>query len=131
MEQSEPQAGIHLFVYGTLMTGNGTPAVIPGKMYNVHEAFPGVKLLDNLEEGRVYGEIIFVPQHRILATDRYEGYNENNPTSSYYIRVPITATILEDGSEFECNVYEFNADISGLQPVESGKWGERSKYARS
>ena len=118
-----PIQGIRLFVYGTLRTGEGIPATVHGTLYDVNGAFPAAKLTDSVSD-LIQGEIIVVPEHRIAATDRYEGYNPNNPATSYYIRRAVFAKTL-DGDLVECDIYEFNADIEGYEVIESGDWREK------
>lgn len=101
-----------LYTYGTLRPGKEGTVKVPGEMYDLGW-FPGIKLGSNQRE--VVCEKIEVNDWD--AVDRYEGYNENNPEGSLYIRRPFM-----DGF-----IYEYNREVDPLKRVESGDWLEHIK----
>lgn len=103
-----------LYVYGTLRPGNTEPITVAGTMYDLGP-FPGVVLGGG---NKVVVERTEVES--IAACDRYEGYYEDDPEGSLYIRVPF-----EDGW-----IYEFNRHVDPKKVVESGDWLEHKKIQR-
>lgn len=96
-------------VYGTLRPATGEAVEIPGKIYDLGW-FPGL-VLDN-SNTVVKGTWIEVDDVRLAQLDRYEGYHEDRPESSLYLRKPF-----KDGW-----VYVYNRSIGSRDFIESGDW---------
>lgn len=110
-----------LFVYGTLRPGTGPLVEVSGSMYDLG-SYPGVKLGGN---SHFMCEVLEVDDNELAALDRYEGYYENEPESSLYLRVQ------HDGGW----IYEFNGPMMDYPFVEGGDWlvyrnQERGRAAR-
>lgn len=100
-----------VYVYGTLRTGRRDELVeIKGAMYDLG-SFPGVKLYDGCNTV-VKCERLVVDDEKLAGFDRYEGYRENDPEHSLYIRRPIL-----DGY-----IYEYNHDVKPERLIEHGDW---------
>jgi gamma-glutamylcyclotransferase (GGCT)/AIG2-like uncharacterized protein YtfP len=80
-------------------------------MYDIG-AFPGVKLGGASE---FVAEVIEVDDDGLRRLDSYEGYREDDPDNSLYLRVQ-----LPDG----CWIYEFNEPLYNKPVVPSGDWLE-------
>ena len=111
-----------ILVYGTLRPFTNTDVVlVPGRLYDLGW-FPGIVLGNhsNNEEGEsfVVCERIEADDEKLAQLDSYEGYYENNPTNSLYLRV-------KHGEDW---IYVYNHDLSNKQPIASGDW-ERHKIA--
>lgn len=102
-----------LYVYGTLRPGDKPVQWFQGQMYSLG-GFPGVKL-GGL--GLFATEVIEVED--FARFDRYEGYDENRPETSLYIRKPFPP---ENPDGF---IYEFNGRVTDelrKKQVQSGDW---------
>lgn len=99
-----------LYVYGTLRTGKAAAQILKGKMYDLGW-FPGV-ILGGPDD--IVAERIEV--NDISRIDRYEGYREDDPEGSLYIRVPF-----KDGY-----IYEYNRGVEEEPVIESGDWLEHN-----
>ena len=102
-----------LYTYGTLRPGVNDTVEIPGQLYDLGW-FPGAKLGG---EGVIICEAKEVDEK---ATDRYEGYNPDNPEGSLYIRRPML-----DGF-----IYEYNHSIDQCERIQSGDWLEHTNKKR-
>ena len=102
-----------VYVYGTLMTGDGRPKVrVPGVIYDV-SWFPGAKLSEPTQDGPTFlAEVIEVDELRLAELDRYEGYWEGDPIGSLYLRKPYL-----DGW-----IYEYNRTPPADRMIVSGDW---------
>lgn len=105
-----------LYVYGTLRTGKADANIckVKGRLYDLG-SFPGLHLDDN--GGDVILERIET-EKPISMFDLYEGYNEDEPKKSLYLRVPF-----RDGW-----LYTYNDLMSDTRLIKSGDWIE---YATS
>ena len=102
-------------VYGTLRPAAGEAVDIPGKIYDLGW-FPGL-VMDN-SDTVVKGTWIEVDDVRLAKLDRYEGYNEDRPESSLYLRKPFQGGW----------VYVYNRSIVDLGDfIESGDWLAHTK----
>jgi len=114
-----------LFVYGTLRRKDPKPsnfiamAKMSGKLYHLG-GFPGAKESDNPED-LIVGEIYNISPSQLANFDRYEGYDEENPENSFYVREKVTVK-MDDGSEDEVWVYMFNESVNGKKQITSGDW---------
>ena len=130
---SAPQQNKKVLVYGTLRPGNRAYSLfeldeqtqhlgtvrIPGSMYHLG-GFPGVKL-DGSQPGVVCDVLEILNPDVMSLLDHYEGYNEDNPRASLYIRREV------DTPEFgPCLVYEFNNDVQQRPKMEDGDWNRRA-----
>lgn len=104
-----------IYVYGTLRPGLPELTEIPGVLYDLGW-FPGVNLVDpEKDQSTFFAERVEVDDADLYRVDNYEGYNEKNPASSLFKRVPF-------GDGF---VYVYNDDLSSLNStkrVSSGDW---------
>jgi gamma-glutamylcyclotransferase (GGCT)/AIG2-like uncharacterized protein YtfP len=130
---SEPQQNKKVLVYGTLRPGNAAFDIfdlaeqtnhigsvrIPGSMYHLG-GFPGVKL-DGAEPGVVCDVLEILNPDVMTSLDRYEGYHEDRPEHSLYLKREV------DTAEFgSCMIYEYNNEIGGRPKMEDGDWNKRS-----
>ena len=118
----------YVFVYGTLkkaywnhrlLAGRAKflgDTTITGKLYNF--GLPGYVMGD---EGTVHGELYSFDDPTVLKDlDRLEGYNEQNPGKSFYIR-SVVSTKLDD-KEINAFVYEINRPMKEGDLIPTGKW---------
>jgi gamma-glutamylcyclotransferase (GGCT)/AIG2-like uncharacterized protein YtfP len=112
-----------LFVYGTLRNrySENPPAVLHGAVIRDYRGcFPYIRLGG---DSHVVGEVIDVTDEKLSSFDRYEGYDESSPQTSFYVRTRTVVTF-PDGSTEECWIYvggqEFDDDENSV--VESGDW---------
>lgn len=134
----------HVFVYGTLRTGDCRGSVLdPDKIvcgeafikgFTLHDlgSFPGI-----LEgEGKVRGEMHEVDARTLETLDHIEGYRADKPSSSLYLRKATDIFNSNDEVVGSAWVYVFNigrrAAALRLPPlIESGDWFEhRGLYTR-
>lgn len=101
-----------ILVYGTLRPGNSPVVFVPGLMYDIG-AFPGVRLC---ECGVVACEVIEVDDQGLARLDMYEGYREDSPETSLYIRQRV------DTDGLSAYIYEFNSDMSDKTPMDNADW---------
>jgi gamma-glutamylcyclotransferase (GGCT)/AIG2-like uncharacterized protein YtfP len=120
---------VHLFLYGTLMTGEpgygalnlahrlklvGRDRVV-GTLHDLGD-YPGL-VADGA--GIVHGELYADPGPHLLAElDAYELYDPSSPATSEFVRTRVTT--LDHGAE--AWVYAYNGDVSGMPPITSGNW---------
>jgi len=94
-------------VYGTLRPATGEAVEIPGKIYDLGW-FPGLVLDDS--GATVKGTWIEVDDVRLAQLDRYEGYREDFPDKSLYLRKPFQGGW----------VYVYNRSIGDRALIETG-----------
>lgn len=107
-----------VFVYGTLRKGGYYHqdvikdselvgyAVADGQMAWVSfPRFPGVVFKKN-SGASIFGEVYRVTGQTLDQMDILEGYNEEHPEDSMYVRRPVFVT-LEDGKTVEVQTYEY------------------------
>ena len=99
-----------LFVYGTLRPKSGVTVKVPGKLYDLGW-FPGCKLIPD-GDAEFDCEILEVDDAGLRRADQYEGYLEDQPESSLFIRKP-----WKDGW-----IYEYNGGVDEERRVEGGDW---------
>lgn len=100
-----------LYAYGTLRTGRTDNLTsIKGKLYDLG-SFPGLRLSSPDCTSTVIIERI-VTEKPIDIFDMYEGYNPNDPASSFYLRHRF-----QDGW-----IYEFNDRLLDSPAIEHGCW---------
>ena len=123
---------MYFFVYGTLKVGGyfakylytyrTTSEVAILKGFDLHDLrnFPGI--VPGL--GEVKGEIhTYMREEAVLREmDRIEGYDEENPTGSLFIRHKGKVTT-ENGEEVDAWFYEFNQGLpTGAKKIPDGVW---------
>jgi len=101
-------------VYGTLRPTKGEAVEIPGKIYELGW-FPGLIMDDSGDT--VKGVWIEADDNHLKELDRYEGYNEDHPKSSLYIR-----EAFKDGW-----IYTYNRPIGNQPLIKSGDWLAHTK----
>lgn len=115
---------IKLAVYGTLKgyRNNGVRSLgkctIPGALYDLG-AFPGLKHAPNRF---CIGELLEIPAEVLVNFDRYEGYREDDPAGSLYIRKLTTVSHVEADTNVEAFVYYFNHAVSESNRIATGEW---------
>jgi gamma-glutamylcyclotransferase (GGCT)/AIG2-like uncharacterized protein YtfP len=113
-----------LFAYGTLMTKHraslytGTKyikeAALVGTLIDL-VAYPGYLMEGNTV---VKGELLELTDEYVLKNlDAYEGFHENSPANSLYLRV-VTKTLEGD----LCYVYVYNHEHAQQDIIVSGDW---------
>jgi gamma-glutamylcyclotransferase (GGCT)/AIG2-like uncharacterized protein YtfP len=103
-----------LLIYGTLRPGTAPTITIPGVMFNLG-SFPGIRLEG---EHTFTAEVVEVSDEILARLDRYEGYYEDAPEASLYIRRRYTD--IEAG--VDAWIYEYNSDFDPVNRVECGDW---------
>ena len=98
------------------MVGRGT---VRGLLYDLGE-FPGVTEGD----GIVHGLVLRVPTDAWEKLDEYEACPGPGCAEGLFRRIRTRAK-MEDGGEVECWLYAYAQDVTGLSPVESGRWVKR------
>jgi gamma-glutamylcyclotransferase (GGCT)/AIG2-like uncharacterized protein YtfP len=129
---------MYAFVYGTLRKGDSRFGVLDGCECIIEEAYlDGYDML-NLGsfpgiipgEGRIRGEIYQIDDVILSRLDSIEGYREDDPKHSLYIRTVVTPGdhLGVYGLEEDCITYVFNTE-GRMQHhkkedmiVESGDW---------
>jgi len=104
-----------VYVYGSLRPGNGDKYYIPGRIYTLG-GFPAGKFTLNSDEDdvpTVVCERIEVSDTQLERLDQYEGYDEQRPETSLFIRIKC-----RDGW-----IYEYNSDtLKDTSLVLGGDW---------
>jgi len=129
-----------VFVYGTLRTGDRRGNVLdPSLMvcekafvkgFTLHDlgSFPGV-----LEgEGQVRGEMHTIDAKTLEILDHIEGFRQDDPKSSLYIRKVVPVMDESDQVIGNAWIYIFNTSRSYTRPappiIESGDWFEHREF---
>ncbi len=100
-----------IYVYGTLRTRKAAELVeIQGSLYDLGW-FPGVKLYDGCNTV-VKCERRVVDDEQLAKFDRYEGFREESPESSFFVRTPVL-----DGE-----IYVYNHQVDPNRLIPSGDW---------
>jgi gamma-glutamylcyclotransferase (GGCT)/AIG2-like uncharacterized protein YtfP len=101
-----------IYTYGTLRPGLGVRVHVPGRLYSLGQ-FPGM-VFNNLPDDPylVVCEPVEIPDENLSLVDAYEGYYQQNPEGSLYIRRPYL-----DGF-----IYEFNQELPLQGFIPSGDW---------
>lgn len=101
----------NVFVYGTLRPGkNERLFTVPGLMFDLGW-FPGVTLDPDTPDARFIAEVVQVDDAGLSGFDSYEGYHEESPDSSLYLRKRITV----DGVDGW--IYVYNQGFDGYDRV--------------
>ena len=105
----------YVYVYGSLRPGSGKKFHVPGKMYSMG-GFPAC-VLHRPKRGETdyptfVAEKVLVTKEQLSRLDDYEGYDEGDEKTSFYLRVPY-----KDGW-----IYEFNSTLSEDRLVPGGDW---------
>lgn len=132
------------FVYGSLLEGlYNHERILKGQVTSInkatledHEMYSVGQYPAIIEgKGTIQGELVEVKdfESNIVRLDMLEGYYEDKPEASMYIREVKTVT-LEDGTKVEAYVYIWNRPLPRVK-VESGDWkkfinGEDAAYLR-
>lgn len=103
----------NVLVYGTLRPGNAREVTVKGHIFDLG-AFPGVRL-DG--DSTFTAELVTVDDETLAKLDRYEGFYEDSPETSLYVRKRYTDP--EQG--VDAWIYEFN-ETPTARPVEGGNW---------
>lgn len=107
-----------VFTYGTLRPPVANPLQVVGSMYNLGW-YPGVRL-DGHNSRTFIVEPIEVDDDDLLRLDYYEGYDEDHPETSLYLRKEVLTV---DGTKGW--IYEYNTpDLDPVRLIQSGDWFE-------
>lgn len=125
----------YLFVYGTLrpaivreelrwlvgamkFVGRGK---VRGRLYDQGE-YPGA-VPDPNGDGWIVGDLLEMPadEQTITALDQYEGYFEDDPGASLFVRSRCRVR-LDDGRVIEGWVYMYNRDVSSATLISNGDY---------
>jgi gamma-glutamylcyclotransferase (GGCT)/AIG2-like uncharacterized protein YtfP len=127
-----------VFFYGTLMAGfdRRRRAGIDNKLRYLGRGSIQASLFDlgiypaavPAPEGRVWGEVYVMsdPEAVLAALDDIEGYREDDPDRSLYMRGEAEVT-LPDGGRDVAWVYFYNAPLGQAQRIDSGDYLEHVK----
>jgi gamma-glutamylcyclotransferase (GGCT)/AIG2-like uncharacterized protein YtfP len=119
----------HVFVYGTLRLGCGANGLMRGAEWlrtcELRDAtiyhlggFPGLKFEDG---SSVVGDLYQINDRRMLESlDRYEGYHQDDPERSLYIRREVEV----DGER--AYTYEYNGTPRQEARIASGDWRQQA-----
>jgi gamma-glutamylcyclotransferase (GGCT)/AIG2-like uncharacterized protein YtfP len=124
-----------VFFYGTLMTGfdrRGRTGVenqltfygrgsIRAALFDLGIYPAAVPTADGSVRGEVYR--MSAPADVLAALDQVEGYSEDDPDHSLYVRQAVPAA-LDDGRTVTAWVYFYNAPLGGAQRISSGDYLE-------
>jgi gamma-glutamylcyclotransferase (GGCT)/AIG2-like uncharacterized protein YtfP len=134
---------MYAFVYGTLRKGDSRFGVLDGCECVAAEAY-----LDDFQmlhlggfpgiihgAGRVRGEVYEIDDDILAMLDGIEGYREDDPKHSLYLRETIHPVHADGGSVGECLTYVYNVDRwrdsdRPYKIVESGDWFDVSPPRR-
>ena len=124
----------HVFVYGTLLRGalnharfcadalTIEPASTVGRLYDLPAGFPAMV---SSAFGTVYGEAMTFPDiDEVLARlDVLEGYHQERPEHSLYLRRVQAVTLLDSGDTVLAYCYLWRSALPpGATHLPSGKW---------
>lgn len=98
-----------VYTYGTLRPGGPDTVQIPGDIYEIGW-YPGAILKGADYPNTFTAERVEIPAANLELLDNYEGYREERPGSSLFIRVPYL-----DGW-----LYTYNKGVEGRKRIESG-----------
>lgn len=122
-----------VFFYGTLLTGfsRRPRAGLDGKLTFVARGSIQATLFDlglypaaiPSQEGRVFGEVheMHNPTEVLAVLDHIEGYRQDEPDRSLYVRVETPVT-LDDGRTEAAWVYFYNAPLGKAERILSGDY---------
>lgn len=119
---------VKVFAYGTLLKGmvrsevlaNGEfvgNALSKGTLYDLGPLPALVK-----GDRDVYGELYEVTLDKLRELDLIEGYHQDNPERSLYIREEISVTLISDGSVDKAYAYFFNGSVDPWRRIECGDY---------
>jgi len=127
----------HLFVYGTLMSGQPNhrcycadavtvePAVTTGRLYHLPMGFPAMIEADDRQ---VFGEAMTFPDlpAKLAVLDHLEGYRPDQPEHSLYVRRVRPITLLRSHHTVRAHCYIWARPLSAdAAAVEAGSWQNR------
>jgi gamma-glutamylcyclotransferase (GGCT)/AIG2-like uncharacterized protein YtfP len=119
---------MYLFVYGTLLsteynhqTIKGSKLIgqgsIYGKLFDIGN-YPALKEGENI----IIGELYNIDDLTLKNCDQLEGYNQDDPENSPYIRKSVTVFL--DKKELCAHVYYCNFGTKHYKEIESGNYKE-------
>ncbi len=133
---SAERQSIHLFLYGSLLTGTpdrrlnrrlrrllkrARPATIQARLYNLGR-YPGV-IPSTEASDRVYGRVITLNNpHLLRQMDRYEDYVAHDAAGGEFTRVMVTARMAPQRNHIDCWAYLYNRSVAGKQRITSGDY---------
>ena len=126
----------YLFAYGSLLS-DAAPryvrrilrggcdlgaAYVNGNLYDLGD-YPGLVLTHQGEE-RVFGKVFRLrnAQPGLHLIDRYEGYHEDDPAASEFLRISTDAHLLPDGRVISAWLYIYNNWPRHSRRIRSGDY---------
>lgn len=117
-----------VFVYGTLLPGMERyhalekahcmgPAILQADMYDLGP-YPSIQH----GQGEVVGAVYTVDSSILAGLDKVESYAVSDPANSLYVRKPITARWLADGSPLTADAYFYQHDLADKPLIEHGDY---------
>ncbi len=124
----QPENGIDLFIYGTLLPGCRLEKKIIGCSRRGPVLLEGAELYDLgtypgmvLGRGTVVGEWITVSPDALILLDKIEGYQSALAAEDCpYLRRPVEVTRFADGQRVRLQSYLLNQDPKGLERINHG-----------
>lgn len=104
----------NVLVYGTLRPGKGREVKVKGQIFDLG-SFPGVKLD---KEGVFTAELVTVDDEILQNLDCYEGFREESPETSLYIRRRYT----DVSQDVDAWIYEYNHKPGEIREVLGNDW---------
>lgn len=121
----------YLFVYGTLRSGFRHPVKyeiredvelvgetqIQGRMYDIGR-YPGALRVTDGKKVFIKGEVLKInhPKKVLRILDQYEGFNQDAPAASEYIREQ-ELVLLSNGQSLNAWVYWYNLPVNGKRRI--------------
>ena len=105
-----------ILVYGTLREMDGRPTTtVKGRLYCLGW-YPGIILDEDGDD--VVCEELEATDEQLKYYDDYEGYYEDSPDKSLYIRRTLPCGRM---------IYEYNKQVSELDRIHSGDWAKKEE----
>lgn len=111
-----------VYVYGTLRNDppKGTVHSFPGSIYSMG-FYPALKLGEGQETNHFICERLEVTEEQLERLDMYEGYQEEYPEHSLFVRQNFS----------EGFIYVYNGDVNPSRLISSGDWLEIKGQVRN
>ncbi|MGC9028523.1 MAG: gamma-glutamylcyclotransferase [Desulfomonilaceae bacterium] len=119
---------VKVFVYGTLLRGMERSqaldharflghALTEGMLYDLG-SFPAILKGDS----PVFGELYEASDNELRRLDAIEGFRQNNPAGSLYVREEVSVVALSDGWKHQAFAYFYNGRVDPRKRIECGDY---------